>query len=264
MVTRERRIGDTGLMTLFCHPLATLLAALRFLTILPVRWGSRHDERFFAASIFWFPAIGLILGLAAALVCRGLLMLLPVPAATVVALFVPIVLSGGLHLDGLADSGDGLLSARPREQILAIMRDSRIGAMGVIVLLAVLLIRFTALGSLPGFLLFPALILMPLAGRTAILLSMAFLPYAREGGGLGRLFYSPDSRLAATWSCLVLVAATAALTPNFIFQVLAAVVTTALLFGLWCRSKIGGATGDTLGGVSELTETIVVLVLTAL
>ncbi|MBC8208082.1 MAG: adenosylcobinamide-GDP ribazoletransferase [Desulfobulbaceae bacterium] len=264
MNLKESTVNGSGLMTLFCHPVATFLAALRFLTILPVRWGCHHDGRYFAASIFWFPAVGLFIGLAAALVCSGLLMVLPDPVALLLALLVPIVLSGALHLDGLADSADGLLSSRPREQILLIMRDSRIGSMGVVVLFAVLLVRFTAIINLPESLVLPALILMPLAGRTAILFNMALFPYARAGEGLGRLFYSPESRLAAGWSCLLLLAAVSSLAPRFIFLVLSGVAVVVLLFGLWCRRKIGGTTGDTLGAVSELTETIVVLIMTTL
>ena len=256
--------NPSGLMTLFCHPVATFLAALRFLTILPLPWGAARDGRYFTSSIYWFPAIGLLLGLLTAAAALLLARVLPLTVVAPLAMVIPVVLSGALHLDGLADSGDGLLSARPRDQALEIMRDSRIGAMGVISLILVLLLRFAALASLSQPLLLSALVIMPLAGRCAIVLAMALLPYAREGEGLGRLFYSPASRLAAGWSGLVLLAAAATLAPEQSLLLVLFLAAWVGLFSLWCRSRLGGATGDTLGATSELTETAAALFFAAL
>jgi adenosylcobinamide-GDP ribazoletransferase len=91
---------------------------------------------------------------------------------------------------------------------------------------------------------------------------MAILPYAREGEGLGRLFYSPSSRLSALWALFFLVVALGWSGGRMLLPVLTAVILTVLLFALWCRSKIGGATGDTLGAVCELTEMMVAIVMT--
>ena len=121
------------------HPLASFLAALRFLTIVPLAWRCEQDGRFFTASLAWFPVIGLLIGLAAAVLISFLIPFFPPPVLAMAAIVLMAGVSGCLHLDGLADSGDGLLSARPQERILEIMRDSHTGAMGVIAIVVVLL-----------------------------------------------------------------------------------------------------------------------------
>jgi len=243
-------------------PLASFLAALRFLTIVPLAWRCEQDGRFFTASLAWFPVIGLLIGLAGALLISCLIPFFPPPVLAVAAIVLLAGVSGCLHLDGLADSGDGLLSARPRERILEIMRDSHAGAMGVIAIAVVLLGKYAALSSLSAPTLIATLIIMPLAGRCAIVLTMACLPYAREGEGLGRLFYSPSSRWAALWALALLAAVLTWGGWRMVLPVLAAVILTVFLFSLWCRSKIGGATGDTLGAVCELTEMMVAVAMT--
>ncbi len=243
-------------------PLAGFLAALRFLTIVPLSWRCEQDSRYFGAALAWFPVIGLLIGLTVAVLVSCLVPFFPPSIPAVAAIILLAGVSGCLHLDGLADSSDGLLSARSRERILEIMRDSHIGAMGVIAIVMVLLGKFAVLSSLDASLLMPTLVVMPLAGRCAIVLTMACLPYAREGEGLGRLFYSPSTRRIALWA-LVFPAAVLSLGGwRMVLVVLAAVLATVLFFSLWCRNKIGGATGDTLGAVCELTELMVAVAMT--
>ncbi len=243
-------------------PLASFLAALRFLTIVPLAWRCEQDGSFFTASLAWFPVIGLLIGLVGAGLIFCLIPFFPPPVLAMAAIVLMAAASGCLHLDGLADSGDGLLSARPRGRILEIMRDSHTGAMGVIAIAVVLLGKYAALSSLDAPTLIATLIAMPLAGRCAIVLTMACLPYAREGEGLGRLFYSPSSRGAALWSLALLAVVLAWGGWRMSLTVFVAVLTTVLLFSLWCRAKIGGATGDTLGAVCELTEMMVAVAMT--
>lgn len=243
-------------------PLASFLAALRFLTIVPLSWRGEQDGRFFTASVAWFPVIGLVIGCICASLIFSLMPFFPPPVLALAAIVLLAGVSGCLHLDGLADSGDGLLSSRPRERILEIMRDSHTGAMGVIAIVVVLLGKYAALSSLDGPTLLATLIAMPLAGRCAIVLTMACLPYAREGEGLGRLFYSPSSRWVALWSLALLMIVLAFGGWRMSFAVLLAVLATVLFFSLWCRARINGATGDTLGAVCELTEMMVAMAMT--
>ncbi len=245
-------------------PLAGFLAALRFLTIVPLTWRCAQDGRFFGAALAWFPVIGLLIGLAAASLISCLVFFFPPAVVAVAALVLLAGASGCLHLDGLADSSDGLLSARARDRILEIMRDSHVGAMGVIAIVVVLLGKYAALSSLDGSTLIFTLIAMPVSGRCAIVLTMALLPYAREGEGLGRLFYSPATRLTAVWALIFLAGVLTFGGWRVVLAVLAAVLVTVLFFSLWCRNKIGGATGDTLGAVCELTEMVVAVAMTAM
>jgi adenosylcobinamide-GDP ribazoletransferase len=252
------------------NPLAGFLAALRFLTIVPLSWGRAEDGRYFAASLPWFPVIGLLIGLAIAVILLLLTPFFPQPVLAFMAIVLLAAASGCLHLDGLADSGDGLLSARPRERILEIMRDSHIGAMGVITLILMLLGKYAALSCLDDSFFLITLIIMPVAGRCAILVTMAVLPYAREGEGLGRCFYSPATRIAALgailfWTATVAAASFFLLDSRQITLALFLLVApgcTLASFALWCHAKIGGATGDTLGAICELSELMTAVAMT--
>ncbi len=245
------------------NPLVSLLAGVRFLTIIPIPWKSEEDGHFFQASLLWFPLIGLLIGAATALPVVLCLEVVPSSVAAVLGLILLAAISGCLHLDGLADSGDGLLSARPREQALEIMRDSRSGAMGMVFLVFVLLGKYAALSSLSSSALFLALFFMPMAGRTAILLSMAILPYGRIGDGLGRLFYSRDKYTVAVLGTLFCcVAAGFFASFQAALSVIIAICISVGLFSFWCYRKLGGATGDTLGAVCELTELAVAVAFT--
>jgi adenosylcobinamide-GDP ribazoletransferase len=237
-------------------------AAFRFLTIIPLpgRLGTTEEE--LAGATPFFPLVGLLLGAVALAIVWLLQMLFPPFVTAVLATLVLLAFSGGLHLDGLADTADGFFSSRPKEKILVIMRDSATGAMGVIALVVLLLLKITALASLSTSLL-PAVFLMPLAGRTAILLMMALLPYARSRGGLATLFYSRRSKIVGVWS-LVFFAAISMLTTGVLgLATVFGVILLVLLFSWFCRTKIDGATGDTLGASCEMAETVVALVFAA-
>jgi adenosylcobinamide-GDP ribazoletransferase len=139
--------------------------------------------------------------------------------------------------------------------MLQIMHDSHAGAMGIIALVFALLTKFAALTSLPAALLAPAVLLMPLAGRCVMVVHIALLPYARESG-LGSVFFGKSAGPAA-FGALGLLAATAWLVlalPGLALW--AACLLVAVALAAYFRHKIGGATGDTLGAVCEIVETI--------
>lgn len=254
MTTSEKRISL--LLARFC-------TALRFLTIIPVSWRAADDPHQFNKCLIFFPIVGALIGVVGCLGAYGLGLFFPQQVVAVVSLIYLAFISGFLHLDGLSDSADGLLSARPQEDCLRIMKDSRAGAMGVIVVVCLMLAKYSGLSSMASDKFYLALFFMPLAGRSAILFSMARLPYARPEGGLGSLFYSDRSRNAAIAAFLSLLILLAALAPAQLFVVLAAILAINVIFGKWCQSRLGGATGDTLGAVCELTETITLLAFTA-
>lgn len=243
-----------GCRSRFLSMLSQFCTALRFLTILPVSWRASEDPAQFQASLAYFPVVGGLIGLVGSLAAAVLLCIFPQQVVVVLVLIYLGLISGFLHLDGLSDSADGLLSSRPKEQSLKIMRDSRAGAMGVIVVVCVMLLKYGALAAMDSERLCLAVFFMPLAGRSGILLSMARLPYARPEGGLGRLFYSKSSKMAAALALLALFILLVAFAPSQCFVTLIAFLAVNLFFGSWCKGRLGGATGDTLGAVSELTE----------
>jgi adenosylcobinamide-GDP ribazoletransferase len=242
---------------------ARFCTALRFLTIIPVAWRAEDDPRQFNRCLMFFPIVGALIGVVGFIAAYLALFVFPQQVVAVLALIYLAFISGFLHLDGLSDSADGLLSSRPRDTSLAIMKDSRAGAMGVVVVVCVILAKYSALSSIEPEKLCLAIFFMPLAGRSAILFSMAHLPYARPEGGLGLLFYSDSSKMAAALSFLSLFVLLAVLAPSKLFIILLSILAMNLVFGRWCRNRLGGATGDTLGAVCELTEAITAVAFTA-
>jgi adenosylcobinamide-GDP ribazoletransferase len=235
--------------------LKSCIAAFRFLTILPMPTSYGTDVEDLDNSPFFFPLVGLVLGLTAAAVAWFLWQMLPNGVSAVVLIILLFSFSGALHLDGLADTADGFFSSRPREKILEIMRDSRIGVMGVVALWAVLLLKFSCLSSLQNADAVKAGFLMPLAGRCAMVVMMALLPYVRPQGGLGTRFYSGRRRWKALVGILVLFACGFISCGTAGLLLACLVLLILLLFCYFCFRRIGGATGDTLGAACEIAET---------
>jgi len=238
--------------------LGRFAAAFRFLTIIPLPGTLGTSEQELTGATPFFPVVGLLLGSAAVPVVWCLQLLFPPLVTAILTTALLLAFSGGLHLDGLADTADGFFSSRPRERILEIMRDSASGAMGVIALILLLLLKVACLDSLSTALL-PVVFLMPLAGRTALLLLMALLPYARPDGGLGLVFYSRRSRSIALGGIIVFLAVACLAAGLQGAGAVLAVIFMVLLFAWLCHLKIGGATGDTLGASCELAEAVVAL-----
>ena len=186
----------------------TLPLALTFLTVFPWPWFCEATPRDLARSLFWFPWVGLILGLVNWGAGMVLAHLFPAPAAAALLLTLTVLLTRGLHLDGLADTVDGMGGGQTVEARLAIMKDSRLGAFGGVSLVLVLLLKFAfllALFSDQGML--RALILFPVISRWGQVLLATTAPYARPGGGLGQAItegITPRLVIGATVSTLVL------------------------------------------------------------
>ncbi|MDK2846370.1 MAG: adenosylcobinamide-GDP ribazoletransferase [Synergistales bacterium] len=234
-------------------------AALQFLTIIPVRCRLSGED--YHRAPLWFPVAGLLLGVIVVLADNALMRLgLPFFLTSVLTISILAALSGGLHLDGLADSADGLLSARPRERALEIMRDSRIGTMGVLALFFLLAIKVASLTGLQGNLRSGALLLAPIAGRSMILVVMGTLAYARKKGGAASIFIRHNRKVLVLWGLAWALAAGVALFGVWGGVLLfVAVSAVAILLSIWFSIRLGGFTGDTLGAASEIIEAAVLL-----
>lgn len=241
-----------------------LFAAIRFLTILPVPGDIGTDTESLAKSPVYFPFTGLLIGIAAAIIISLIEPILPLPLTVAAAIILLLTASGALHLDGVADCADGFFSSRPREKILAIMRDSRIGPMGVIAIIIILMLKAAALISIPGNKLWQAVLFMPVAGRAAIVMMMWITPYARPEGGLGAVFYKKNMLIPGLSAIIFLFAAGYICAEKSGLITAAIIFITVIMFSLYCRRKITGATGDTLGAVCEISETLCACALAAL
>lgn len=237
-----------------------LIAALQFLTVLPLPVPANWSigERELRRSVLFFPVVGLLMGAAVAALDLGLTRALPAAPAAVLVVLALLLFSGGLHMDGLADTADGFLSSRPRERILEIMKDSRSGPMAIAVVTCVLALKMAVVASLPEAGRWQALVLMVLAGRCVLVVQMNALPYARPDGGLASVFRKdktgPRRGIESVWACVVLGLAAWLLLALPGLVAAGAVVLTILLFCLHSYRKIGGFTGDTLGAGCEISE----------
>ena len=233
-----------------------IFAALQFLSILPIHRQFAMDDM--GKSLAWFSTAGGVIGLCAALVYGATLLIgLPVPVSALAGIMALAGFSGFLHLDGVADTADGFFSSRPRARMLDIMRDSRIGTMGVIGIFFVLTFKWAALVALPPAMGWRVLVLAPIAGRAGQVITMTWLPYARPEGGLASAFLSHCSRQTVFMCILICLAAAAILGGMKGLLALGLAGGFGVLFNWWCLRKIGGMTGDTLGAVSEGIEAVV-------
>ncbi len=238
----------------------SLAAALQFLTICPFVGRLSCDDRQTGRSVAWFPVIGLMAGAGVAALDVVAMRVFGPLIASVIAVIALLAVSGGLHADGLADTGDGFLSARPKARILEIMRDSRIGAMGVLILVSVFALKCAALATVPACLRWQTLILMGLAGRCSIVLQLAMLPYARPSGGLCSVFVSHRQMIDPWFSAIICALVSWVICARAGLAASACSLLTLWLFTRWCHNKIGGFTGDTLGAGCEIIELVPALV----
>lgn len=231
-----------------------LWIALQFLSSLPVSLPGVPAPREVGRSLLCYPLVGLLFGLLLWL-ASYLLQGTPAPLHAALLLTLWVLLSGALHLDGLADSADAWLGGfGDRERTLLIMKDPRSGPIAVVTLVLVLLLKFCALWVLVEQGIGAQLLLAPLIGRAAMLGLFLSTPYVRQGG-LGQALAEHLPRHAAGWVllgcvlfCLVLGG----------WIVVLALAVFAWLRHLMCR-RLGGTTGDTAGAMLELLELAVVL-----
>lgn len=232
------------------------VTALRTLTLLPV---PGREGRSLASALFWFPFVGLLVGGLGWGLASALLYIEPgwVAGAAFVVILLSAFITRGLHLDGLADMADGFGGARERARTLEIMKDSRVGAFGVIAIVLVLLAKWVILTHLleseGGLWIIVAAVL----SRAAMVELARSQPYARRSRGMGAEFVSGAGLEH------VIVAVMAALTVTVVFVgwgggiVCLIVWCMVIALGHWFRRRVGGVTGDLLGASSELVETTV-------
>jgi adenosylcobinamide-GDP ribazoletransferase len=210
-----------------------------------------------------FPLVGAMIGLVVGLVDRSLLAMdVPVLAAAALALGAGAALTGALHEDGLADVGDGFGGGRDRAAKLSIMRDSRLGTYGAIVLLVGFSARLSALASLPAAAIIPGLVVAHALGRAAIPVLAARMPFARDDG-LGKSAGRPETVIAVTAVVIAVVIAMLCLPVKTALLAIAVTVAAAAAMAALAWRQIGGVTGDVFGAAEQVAETAVLVLLAA-
>jgi adenosylcobinamide-GDP ribazoletransferase len=240
------------------------LRALSFLTILPCGQVTLSEEKELARSMAFFPLVGLVIGLLLALGYYLFSFLFPKSLVLWLTIGLLALLTRGLHLDGFADTIDGLGSGGPKENILEVMRDSRIGAFGVISLILLIGGKYLALDQISNSSVPYSLILMAVMGRQSMVLVCCRSSYARPNGGLAKPFTENLGYRETAWSLL------SAFGITLLFMGVKGIV---LFFGIGLFSlgyrfffmkKLGGVTGDILGAANELTELLCLILLVIL
>lgn len=233
--------------------------AVRFLTIIPVPGEHRPPTR---AALVAFPIVGILIGLVWTSVAATDRLFPNTFMVAALILVADAVVTGALHLDGLADALDGLASRRPAEEAIAIMRQGPVGAVGALGLVLVCLVRLGALVGLLGFPQIPwALVLPPAAGRAGMVLLLALVP-ARTDGSLAGAVARPNGNVVVAVSLVSgLVAGVLDLR---CLVLLAAGYGVVVAFGAGWRHRFGDLSGDAAGACGLLVETVVLVGLAVL
>lgn len=230
------------------------ILALTFLTRLYIPNRYQMDEKDFAGSVWFYPIIGLIIGSLLAALNWGLLWLTGEPGLIALILVLAYVfLSGALHLDGLADSFDGLFSGRDKARIFEIMQDSRIGSFGVVGLI----IYFGTMLITLQYIDWPIVLLFPLVGRCSILVAAGISQYAKEKG-MGKIIVDATKPVHLVYAIILsLVFGTLldykSLIPISITYLLVFIMTKGI------HKKLSGITGDIMGMTVEVSQCLFLL-----
>lgn len=238
------------------------ITGFQFLTRIPIKTQTQWRPESFSHSVKFFPIIGGIIGL----ILSGFLYgaesflggKLPVHLMAIGLILLEIIITGGLHCDGLMDTIDGIFSGKSRERMLEIMKDSRVGAFGAMSFCLLIFVKYSLIMDIDPTLLPLAILVMPIVGRTAVVAGITLYPYARAEG-LGKAFYQSAYKttlyVAGLCSALLLI-------PLGQLVMISGVVgiAFALLFAEYVSKRLGGLTGDVYGAIIELTEIVTLLV----
>lgn len=232
------------------------IAATQFFTILSLGRDGTYDP---PKMIPYIPLVGLLLGILLALFDLVAIRLWSQPVASLLDVIFLAIMTGALHLDGLGDTADGLYGQRPKEKALAIMKDSRLGTMGLVAILFGLSTKWAGISGLDAdrSLL---LVIIPAYSRSTMLFGFRFLDYGRSGGGTGFDFFKEKPGLSAFWGMILAVVGSGmlgwkAVGLNLIFVA----ITTAILW--YYNRRMGCITGDMLGAMTEITESALFLLI---
>lgn len=240
------------------------ILTLQFLTRIPINKDLKATDEDFAKGVVFFPLIGLIIGAFNLLVFYAASKLLEGMFPLICCILAGTAITGFMHVDGLADTCDGIFSSRTRDRMLEIMRDSRIGTVGTVAIIFDYMLRLSLLMTLAGKELYAAVLLSPVVGKTLMVILMKTSAYARSGPGMGGLYLEKQALsatvLAAVFGLLIILGFSG------MWGIAAFGVCTLLcfLYRSFIYSKLQGMTGDTLGAANELLEIAFILIIAVL
>ena len=265
------------------------LLLLSFMTRIPMP-KTEYDEEKLGKSMKYFPVVGIIVGLILLFFCivftfifKNLTYSAVLPLMIIVVILTDLITTGALHLDGLADTFDGIFSYRSKHKMLEIMKDSRLGSNGALALILYFLLKFVLLFSLTIESREAAIYVImtyPVVARFCSVVSCAFSPYAR-GSGMGKTFVDNTKTCGFIVATVITLLYTVgmvfipfifftnySLSIQFIIQTILVVLVIVALLALFAYAfsklierKIGGITGDTLGALLEISSLVYIFLL---
>jgi cobalamin 5'-phosphate synthase/cobalamin synthase len=241
-----------------------LVCAIAFLTRVPVpaRW--QFDARDVGRATLAFPLVGAMLGALAVALRHALGPALPPEVVALLIVCAAALVTGALHLDGLADMADGFGGGRTREDVLRIMRDHVIGAYGGCALVLAIGLKSAAIAALVARGADAALVIAPMIARWTTAAVGAAIPYARAHAGLGRAITGHVGRTEVVGATVLTALGAIGLGGAVGALAWAAAAAMSALQAAWCVRRIGGVTGDTLGANVEVCEVLVYVIAVAL
>jgi len=246
------------------HEYELFIAALTFLTRIPVPTHHQFSAEVMATSSRYYPVVGLLIGTLLALVFAVTNHWLPVTPSVVITLIAGVLLTGAFHEDGLADACDGLGGGWNRDDVLRIMKDSRVGSYAVVGLTLAMALKIALLVALPAGLIPTTLIVAHTCSRalsTSYLFNYPYvqLPEHSKVGHYARSILSPSALLLMVLACFLLAACVFNLPTAA--GIAAALIVARTLFGRFLLRRIGGVTGDCLGAAQQIAEVIIYVVI---
>lgn len=239
-----------------------LRRAIGFLTVYPLRETESWTPEAAGHSMVYYPFVGALIGISLWILYVMLSALFAPPIVHVLLIAGLVLLTGGLPIDRLANTVDGLYRGYSREDILRIFKDVQVGALAIAVVMLALLLKFACLSQLSGASMLTALILMATLSRYAMVQMACFSPYALASGGLGEPFVRGVRREPFRMTLLI----TLVLVWGFggvrglLIGCLVALAT--LGYQTYCVRRLGGITGDVLSATNEVNESLVLVLLT--
>ena len=230
-----------------------LIGAIGFLTLLPMPSRIACDTQVLNSAPIFFPLVGLLLGAIVACIDHVMLKILPISAASGITVIVLVMLTGGLHLDGVGDLADALASQADAKRKLEIMREPYIGAFGAIAIVSVLLLKYALLVELTTAIRWKVIIMTPMIARWSVLLPISGFAYAHADSGMGSAFRPSGYgqwMVAMIYTCAV----TWALGGFTITAITLTLGITALALSYPLAQHLNGLSGDCYGAIIELTE----------
>jgi len=239
--------------------ISRFITALQFLTTITISKSYKTNEQTYGECTMFYPIVGILLGLILIGLNIILSMFLHREIVDIFLLLSLTILTGGLHLDGLCDLVDAYKGGTNKETIITIMKDTHVGAMGVVGVIFLILIKYAALTNIPLDLKNTYLVIAPTIGRWSILQMVFTSRYARTTNGLG----SPLIKYTTTKGLIL--GLTTTLLPTILLLEIKGIIIwiISVIFTLWFtkhnEEKIGGVTGDIMGATCELNETLILI-----